>query len=65
MRLNELNDGNDESMRASQSFVQKPSTKEVFTNPEIRKAAWVGCTISVFQQLTGINAIIFYSSTIF
>jgi hypothetical protein len=46
-------------------LAEKPSTKEVFFDPKIRKAAWVGCTISIFQQLTGINAIIFYSSSIF
>lgn len=31
----------------------------------IRKAAWVGCSLSVIQQLTGMNAIMFYSSAIF
>ena len=31
---------------------------------KIRRAAWIGCSISALQQLTGINAIIFYSSII-
>jgi MFS family permease len=31
----------------------------------IRRAAWVGCSLSVIQQLTGMNAIMFYSSFIF
>ncbi len=44
---------------------QGPSYSETFCNPKIRRAAWIGCSVSVFQQLTGINAIIFYSSSIF
>jgi len=41
------------------------SLKQTFCDPVIRQAAWVGCSLSVFQQLTGINMIIFYSSSIF
>jgi hypothetical protein len=44
---------------------QEPSTQALFCSPAYRLAALVGCTIAVFQQLTGINAIILYSSTIF
>lgn len=45
--------------------VAQPTFKDTFCNPAIRRAAWVGCSLSVIQQLTGINAIMFYSSSIF
>lgn len=38
---------------------------ETFTDPNLRRAAWTGCALSAFQQLSGINAIIFYSSKLF
>ena len=38
---------------------------ESFKNPTTSKANVTGCVLAMFQQLTGINAIIFYSSTIF
>ena len=34
-------------------------------DPTIRQSAWVGSTLFMFQQLSGINAIILYSGTIF
>lgn len=45
--------------------ITQPSMRDTFCDPNIRQAAWVGCALSVFQQLSGINAIIFYSSSIF
>jgi hypothetical protein len=33
--------------------------------PRYRRATLVGCTLSVFQQLTGINVIMFYSNILF
>jgi len=41
------------------------SMKATFLDPSIRKSAYVACTISAFQQLCGINAIIFYANTVF
>ena len=38
---------------------------ETFCSDNYRNASWVGVTLSAFQQLTGINAIIFYSAVIF
>lgn len=38
---------------------------DVLCNPEYRKASFVGMVLSMLQQLTGINTIIFYSNTIF
>ena len=39
--------------------------RDAFCSPAFKKATFVGCSLSIFQQLTGINAITFYSSTIF
>jgi hypothetical protein len=39
--------------------------KDTFFDPTIRRAAWVAIVLSAFQQLCGINAIMFYSSAIF
>lgn len=38
---------------------------ESFTDPAYRSATYVGCMVMVFQQLSGINVLIFYSSNIF
>lgn len=45
--------------------IKEVTTSETFFNPVIRKAAWVGLALAVFQQLTGINAIMLYSSELF
>jgi sugar porter (SP) family MFS transporter len=37
---------------------------EVFS-PTLRRALWVGVGLAVFQQITGINAIIYYANEIF
>jgi hypothetical protein len=43
----------------------KQSLSQTFCDPVTRRAAWVGCALSAFQQLSGINMIIFFSSQIF
>ena len=45
--------------------IHTPTMTETFCEPAIRRASWIGCTVSVIQQMTGINAIIFYSTFIF
>jgi hypothetical protein len=35
------------------------------TDPAYRSATFLGCMMMAFQQLSGINVLIFYSSTIF
>lgn len=42
-----------------------PSCGAVCCDKKYRRATFVGCSLSVFQQLTGINAIMFYSNIIF
>jgi sugar porter (SP) family MFS transporter len=43
---------------------EQASWKEVFA-PTARKALYVGLGLAVFQQITGINAVIYYSNEIF
>ena len=38
---------------------------EVFCSPTYRYASWTGCILQVFDQLTGILVIIFYSNLLF
>lgn len=45
--------------------VVEVSFKETFTSPLYKKAAIVAVLLGAFQQLCGINAIIFYSASIF
>ena len=39
--------------------------KDALFNPQYRKATWVNIGYLIFHELTGINVIILYSSTIF
>jgi SP family facilitated glucose transporter-like MFS transporter 1 len=41
-----------------------PSYKETLCGPKYQMATLIGCTLSLFQQLTGINIVMFYSSNI-
>jgi sugar porter (SP) family MFS transporter len=43
---------------------EQASWKEVFA-PNVRRALWVGLGLAVIQQVTGINAVIYYSNEIF
>lgn len=43
---------------------EQASWREVFA-PRVRKALWVGLGLAVIQQVTGINAVIYYSNEIF
>lgn len=48
-----------------QHLIYKPTYRETFLHPMLRKASWIGCFVTIYQQLTGVNAIIFYSTVIF
>lgn len=41
-----------------------PSYSETLTSPKYRSATLIGCTLSMLQQLSGINIVMFYSSNI-
>ena len=42
-----------------------PSYKETLCSPKYQYATILGCSLSILQQLSGINAVMFYSSAIF
>ncbi len=68
MRMDEIvvsNSGHTDPDGNAQLKIVQPTYKETFCDPTIRRAAWMGCFLASFQQLTGINAFMFYSSTIF
>lgn len=44
--------------------VEEPSWKDL-VGPRFRLAFFVGCVLSGMQQVTGINAVVFYSTDIF
>ena len=47
-----------------QGQAPKHSLKALFT-PKLRLVLWVGIVIGILQQITGVNAIYFYATTIF
>jgi len=53
--MTEKTDGND----------RESSIWELFCNKKIRMAAWMGVSLDIIQQVTGIDAIMFYSTEIF
>jgi MFS family permease len=69
MRIDEIvvqNSGHtNEDGNAELKLDRGPSYSQTMCDPNIRMAAWVSCGLSIFQQLSGINAIMFYSSTLF
>eukprot|EP00347_Sterkiella_histriomuscorum_P009190 403342179 len=44
---------------------QEISYKDTFCNPRYYFATFIGCTLSMLQQLSGINAVMLYASEIF
>ncbi len=42
-----------------------PGYKETLCSPKYQYATLLGCSLSILQQLSGINAVMFYSSAIF
>jgi sugar porter (SP) family MFS transporter len=57
-------DGRLDAMEAELAETEGVRWRDVFA-PAVRRALWVGVGLAVFQQVTGINAVIYYSDTIF
>jgi MFS transporter, SP family, galactose:H+ symporter len=57
-------DGRLDTMQAELAETAGVKWKDVFA-PDLRRALWVGIGLAVFQQVTGINAVIYYSDKIF
>lgn len=53
-----------ESDLEAEALAGQATWGEVFS-PTLRRALWVGVGLAVFQQITGINAIIYYANEIF
>lgn len=50
----------------ARSFEQKQGRfKDIFSNPALKTALWVGVILAVLQQVTGINAVMYYAPEIF
>ncbi|XP_028043514.1 glucose transporter type 1-like isoform X1 [Bombyx mandarina] len=60
---NEINDMHLEDQAAREE--QKFSVKDLFTTPALRIPLVIGIVMHLSQQLGGINAVLYYSSTIF
>ena len=56
--------GDVEAQVSAEAAEGEASWSEVFS-PRVRKALIVGVGLAIFQQITGINAIIYYANTIF
>jgi len=57
-------DGRLDTMQAELAETTDVKWKDVFA-PALRRALWVGIGLAIFQQVTGINAVIYYSDKIF
>ena len=57
--------GNGNDIRRSQSFVESSYKEIILCYPKVRKALRLGILIHIFQQLSGINGIMFFSTLLF
>jgi len=60
-RIDEVQGNSDENEENTNDV----SYGKVCCSGQYKNATYVGCTLAVLQQLTGINFIMFYSNTLF
>lgn len=53
-----------EMLEAEANKVEGVALGKILTTPHVRKALLIGCGLQLFQQLCGINTVIYYSATI-
>lgn len=67
--LQRIYGGSSEGAREERSILESLRTKsmgfEAFRNPTIRLALFIGVSLAVLQQITGINTVIYYGPQIF
>lgn len=67
MRIRGHDDVEEEMKEIRESEANKEegvAISKIFTTPHVRKALLIGCGLQLFQQLCGINTVIYYSATI-
>ncbi|KAI6239318.1 Proton myo-inositol cotransporter [Aphelenchoides fujianensis] len=62
--LNEIRCSNEEEMKAKAQFGDSSVMGRIWRTPHVRKALMVGCALQAFQQLSGINTLMYYTGTI-
>ena len=55
----------EESMASEQDVQKKSGIKELFANKNLHAILWIAFVLGILQQITGINAIFFYATSIF
>ncbi|KAF8383078.1 hypothetical protein PRIPAC_72220 [Pristionchus pacificus] len=62
--LNEIKEATEEENAAHKAYEHTTVVARIFKTPHVLRALAVGCSMQMFQQLIGINTILYYTSKI-
>ncbi|KAI6204518.1 hypothetical protein M3Y94_00683700 [Aphelenchoides besseyi] len=62
--LNEIRSSNEEETKAKAQYGDSSVLGRIWRTPHVRKALVIGCALQSFQQLSGVNTIMYYTGTI-
>ncbi|VDM47754.1 unnamed protein product [Toxocara canis] len=62
--MSEIKDAYEEEMKAKAKVGDSPVLWRMITTPHVLKALMIGCAIQLFQQLSGVNTIMYYTGQI-